>query len=310
MEQHTVETSATELNAVQECAILFPGYSSLRQGLAQSLHDNHREVQELFEEAAHITELNMSRLIFSAPESEMRYLPDAYLLLFLLHASAVAYCRTQNMTIVAVGGAGMGAYSALYTAHAYTFADGLYMLSKWGSAYNELLQSTNFKKIQVTGVTYKELQKLLIKQDSSEIAISEIITGSSCALSGMRSVVEAFEEKILSKKADVVITELPLEAGLYAPFASESVANFRQYLEKVEFQDTDIACFAPQENRDLILAPEIKEFVAEQPFLLQDHVQLLERYSKFDTIVIPFADDALLAQVTLRYPEKNIITLL
>lgn len=297
------------LENIQEAALLFPDYESLVSGAAKELHDRERVVQESFEEAAHITGLNVTRLLFNASESELHSLPDAYALLFLLQASVVEYIRSKNINVTHVGGYGLGAYGALYAARSYTFADGLYLVSKWASAYYQLLQEKNFKKISVSFVTLKELKKILSKLDNNMIMLSEKVSDDIFFISGTRSMVEAFEEALMPVHPESVIVELPLEGGLYADLAPESDLNFKQYLEKVEFHDAESICFSPHKNQDLTTGQQIKEFVIAQPFLLQDRMQLIERYAECQNIIVPFADKALIAQLIERYPEKNIIPL-
>jgi [acyl-carrier-protein] S-malonyltransferase len=303
------ETSRSALENIQEAALLFPDYESLRSGALKELYDQQRVVQEYFEEASHITGLNVTRLLFNASESELRSMPDAYALLFLLQASVVEYISSKNITITHVGGYGLGAYGALYGARAYTFADGLYLVSKWATAYYELLQEKNFKKISVSGVTLKELKKVLSSQDTHQVMLSEKFSETGFAVSGVRSVVEFCEEELLKLQEKCMIIELPLEGGLYADLAPEITLNFKLYLEKVEFKDSQTICFSPHKTEDLVTAQQIKDFIIEQPFLYQDRVQLIERYAACQTIIVPLADEALLAQLRARYPEKNIITL-
>lgn len=298
------------LETVQTVALLFPDYDSLRQGLAKDLYDQERVVQEYFEQAAHITTLNVTRLIFNASHTELRALPDSYSLLFLLQASAVEYLKSKNYSITAAGGCGLGVYGALYAAQAFTFPDGLYMLSKWATAYSALLQEKNFKKIEVTGMARTIIEKTIGKQAAGTIYLSEKLDTDRFVVSGIRSAVEGWEEEQLVKNPHISIVELPLEGGLYADLTPEINAAFKQYLEKVEFKDAQIPCFAPDRSYNLSTAFQIKEFISEQPCMFQDRVQLIERYADAETIVVPFADDDLLTQVKTRYPEKNIITLL
>jgi malonyl CoA-acyl carrier protein transacylase len=297
-----------KLENIKEAALLFPDYESLRSGIAKELYDRERVVQEYFEEAAHITNLNITRLMFNASESELRSLPDAYALLFLVHAAVGAYIRSKDITVTHVGGYGLGAYGALHSARAYTFADGLYLISKWATAYYELLQEKSFKKISVSNITLKDLKKVLSKHDNALVKLSETITDDMFVISGMRAAVETFEEQLLAAQADCTIVELPLEAGLHADLVPDSTLNFKQYLEKVEFKDAEVTCFSPHKSEDLVAAQQIKEFIIEQPFLYQDRVQLIERYAACENIIAPFADQALLEQLRARYPEKNIIT--
>lgn len=293
---------------IQEVALLLPDYESLYSGMAHALHDRERVVQEYFEEAAHITGLDITRLLFTASVSELRSLPEAYIVLFLVHAATDAYIRSKGITITQVGGYGLGVYGALHAARAYTFADGLYLVSKWAAAYAELLHEKNFKKISVSPIRLKALHKVLSTQDKHQVALSEKIADDVFLVSGVRSAVELCEEALLPTHPDVVIVELPLESGLYAPLDVEKSAVFGQYLEKVEFKDTEIPCFNPHTSGTLQTARQIKEFISKQPFLFQDRVQLIDQFADCPVLVAPFADKPLLEQLRARYPEKNIIT--
>ncbi len=296
---------ATELEAVQSAALLFPDYDALRIGLVQPLYESERAVQDYFEQAAHITTLNVTRLLFHGSETELRSLPEAYILLFLVQASIVEYLRTKNIVPTQVGGIGLGIYGALFAVQAYTFPDGLYMLSKWAAAYNDFLHEKNIKKIQLTNITEKEMHKSLKKYD--EVVASEKIAETIFKLVGPRSAVEAYEEELAKKYSDVVVQEVPTESGLYADIAPEAAAHYKQYLEKVEFADAQVPCFSPCQAEDLVSAQQIKDFMAHQPFAHQDQVQLLDRYEDVDTLIVPFADDALYERILARFPKKNII---
>ncbi len=302
-----MESELQTLETIKSCALLFPGYDSLRSGIAKELHDQHRTVQEYFEEAAHITTLNVTRLLFNASESELRSLPDAYALLFLVQASVVSYLRFKEIEITSVGGCGLGAHGALFACGAFNFPDGLYMSSKWATLYQDLLHEKNFKKVKVDGITLAKLKKLIAKHDTS-LAISEKITESEFVVAGARSIVEEVEDQLTLD--GIAHTELVLEGGLYADLAPDAYANFKIHLEKVTFNDPQVTCFRPDVSKDFKSAQEVKEFIAHQPFLFQDHAQLIERYAESEILVIPFADQELLEQVHTRYPEKNIITLL
>lgn len=293
---------------IQEVAVLLPNYESLCSGMAHALHDRERVVQEYFEEAAHITGLDITRLLFTASASELRSLPEAYIVLFLVHAATDAYIRSKGIAITHVGGYGLGAYGALHAARAYTFVDGLYLVSKWAAAYAELLHERNFKKISVSPISLQDLHQVLSTHDKHQVALSEKVSDDVFFVSGARSVVELCEEALLAARPDSVIIELPLESGLYAPLDAEKSAMFAQYLEKVEFKDAEIPCFNPHRSGALQTADQIKEFIIKQPFLFQDRVQLLEQFADCPVLVVPFADKPLLEQLRARYPEKNIIT--
>lgn len=280
---------------VTEVAVLFSDYQCLRQGLLKSLYDQERIVQDDFEQTSHITQQDMVRLAYNSSLSEVRALPDAYALLFLLQTTVTHLLRAQEITITHVGGVGMGAYAALYTARCYTFADGLYTVSKWAKLYEQFLQTHSFKKIEISGKLGK----------NKSLFISEQLTPDTCTVGGETQDIEAFQEK----HSDKVIRDYPLESGLYADVMPDERAQFQQILLKVEYADAQIPCFDAHVPGVLQTAAEIKDFVANQPFQMQNYVQLVEQYADCTTILMPCADESLYEYVKQRYPEKNIIIL-
>ncbi len=298
-----------QLEKESRVAFLFPDYEALVPGFAQHLYHHDRIVQEYVEEAAHISGLPVARFFYNSSISELHALPDCYQLLFVQQVSICAYLRSQGIAVIQVGGLGTGVYSALCAAGSFTFAEGLYMLSKWGVSYEQLLHEKNFKKILIVGIPEKNLTKILAGYDHAQIVLSEKFDTLHFAVSGLRLIVEEFQAAVIKQYASSNITEMPLESGLYANFMQETTAYYRQYLEKIEFKNPELPVYLPYPSKELSSA-QVKEIVACQETVYQDHMYLIDQFIGVDTIIMPGAGKNLSALVQTRYPEKKIITVI
>ncbi len=58
-------------------AMLFPGFGSQFVGMCKELYDEHRVIQEFFEQAASCIDINFVKLCFSSSEQELRQMRNA-----------------------------------------------------------------------------------------------------------------------------------------------------------------------------------------------------------------------------------------
>jgi [acyl-carrier-protein] S-malonyltransferase len=102
---------------------LFPGQGSQHVGMAKDLYENFRLVQELFEEASDAISLDLRKLCFDGPESDLTLTENTQPA--LLTASVAAFRVAQKefgFVPGAVAGHSLGEYSALVASDSLPFA--------------------------------------------------------------------------------------------------------------------------------------------------------------------------------------------
>ena len=96
---------------------VFPGQGSQHVGMAKDLHENFALVREIFEEASDAIHVNLRKLCFEGPESDLILTENTQPC--LLTASVAAFRvaeREFNFIPGAVAGHSLGEYSALVAA--------------------------------------------------------------------------------------------------------------------------------------------------------------------------------------------------
>src|SRR5581483_6858303 len=120
-------------------ALVFPGYGSQYVGMGKELYDEYRIVQEYFEEASSCANLNFVKLCFASSDVELSKLAHAYMSLFLIGSSIFALLKEQEIIPEVVAGYNNGEITALFAGGCFSLPDGLYLLNKFCSFYQETI---------------------------------------------------------------------------------------------------------------------------------------------------------------------------
>src|SRR5438132_11488028 len=149
-------------------ALLFPGYGSQFVGMGKELYDEYRVVQEYFEEAGHVLNNNFVKLCFASSDVELSELVNAYTSLFLVGACVYAVLKEHGIEPDVVAGYNNGESAALFAAGCFSLPDGLYLLNKFCSFYQEIVDGMEVDAMHVTGVTTTELEAICKKVSDDE----------------------------------------------------------------------------------------------------------------------------------------------
>ena len=83
----------------------------------------------------------MLNLCFASSDAELSKLANAYTSLFLIGASVYAVLKEHGIQPDIVAGYNNGESAALFAAGCFTFPDGLYLLNKFCSFYQEVVDA-------------------------------------------------------------------------------------------------------------------------------------------------------------------------
>ena len=283
-------------------AILFSDTGFQKTGWGKQLHDQERVIQEYFEQAEHILATSTTRLAFNATVSEMNALPESYALAYLLQASYAGYLKKHGVSIERFAGIGIGAYAAGYAAGAYTFADGLYLVSKWTTLYRDHLLENSLRKLSISGISHKKIKTVL----PSTVYFSEIIAPDVCTVAGKTAEIELLQQTLVEAYPHAQMVLLDVELGIYGGI-DEVCQVYKQYLEKVEFNDITAPLISSIDHVSaLTQAADLKAYFGDLPCSTQYVGAVLEQFADIDTLFLPYAGQPLLEWVQARYPDKRI----
>lgn len=295
-------------------AMLFPGFGSQFVGIGKELYDEHRIVQELFEQAASCLDINFVKLCFASSEAELRQMRNAYTAIFLVSSAIASLLKEKGIKPDVVAGFNQGEYAALLAAGGWTLPDGLYLLNKFSIFYQELLDSIEVAAVHVTGVHVSDVETICTKinrrsKDKVYVALYE--TDYQHSIAGNAAAVKKFCDMADSKGAEqkIIIQPQDLAIGLHSPLMNPVIDRYKMYLEKTDFHDLQV-CMLESLNGECI----------EQGVLTKERIikrinspviwpKVMEGLALYDIIIQIGPGNHLAAWAERMYPHKKVMAI-
>jgi len=292
-------------------AMLFPGYGSQFVGMGKALYDDSRIMQEHFEEASNCLDINFVKLCFASSEVEIAKMGNAYAATYLV-GSAIFRMLREDEGIVPdiVCGYNIGEFSALHASGGVNFVDGLYMINKYATFYEELLSGLDISVIKVTGVTSDTLKQLCEQHSTSDtfarIAVyvykqEHIVTGHSSVVEQVITAVEKYES--------ATTEPFGVEIGLHSSLMKPVVDYVKLYLEKVDFKDTEFPFLSTTEVHTVNSGQSLRAAILEHmssPILWNQSLEFLHDYDVFAEVG---PGSHLSEMVKKLYPDKMVVSI-
>jgi [acyl-carrier-protein] S-malonyltransferase len=289
-------------------ALLFPGYGSQFVGMGKDLYDEYRIVQEYFEEASSCLDTNFVKLCFASSDIELGKMAHAYTSLFLVGSSVYAILKEAGIEPDIVAGYNDGETTALFAASCFSLPDGLYLLNKFCSFYQEFMDQHDVDALSVSGIATAQLENMCVKASNEEhkvfVAIyngpmEHIVAGDRIALSALQDMIDGAGE------TDYVGAEV----GLHSVLMDKVVSLYKEYLEKVDFKDLKIPMISCIDGEEITQGIDTKErFIRHISFPLE-FTKLVRKLAAYDCIIVAAPSRSLIEKIKQQYPEKMIIAI-
>lgn len=294
-------------------ALLFPGYGSQFVGMGKELYDEYRIVQEYFEEASNCLDINFVKLCFASSDAEISKMSNAYTSLFLIESALAALLKEQGVQADCFVGYNNGEAAALCASGCFNFPDGLYLLSKFCSLYQDAVTAGDFDALHVQGVTSEVLERLC-SEASSESANEEvcialynddqdhIVTGNSRAISAVRDLV--------LNNVGTKVNYSGIEVGMHSAVIKQVTDQFKLYLEKVDFKDITIPFISSVDGSAITLGQDLKDYFIRSfnsPLFFTHIIDYLRNY---DYIIVVGPGEQLVRMLNKKYSEKKVLSVL
>lgn len=293
--------------------IIFPGYGQQYITMGKDLYDTDRLMQELFEQAAVVSNLNYVKLMFADSDAELAKIENAYGAIYLLECSLIAMLKEKGLCAEFVAGYGIGEYAAMYASGALSFEDGLYLLQKYASLMQQFSeQFQNYSVLHIPkGLSTQELQKLIDEDiaQGQRLYISafntdqdHFVVGTNAAIDYMMQVCEKMEIKKIKRYS--------YEAEFHSDIIAPVFDQLKMYFHKVVFKDLQTPLITNVDGAYITTgasaeAASLRRIV--EPVLWNE---VMEGFAGCDIILSVGPGDQLIKWAEKMYPDKKIMQVL
>ena len=308
--------------------LLFPGYGSQFVGMGKELYDEYRIVQEYFEEASHVLNNNFVKLCFASSDAELSKMANAYTSLFLIGSSAYAVLKECGIRPDAVAGYNNGETTALFAAGCFSLPDGLYLLNKFCSFYEEAVNEMDVDSIHIIGIASAQLEKActqvsndlsadvsfvasakeeaLAKEDEGKVFISMYNSPTDHIVAGNRDQLSHIQDMFADS---ATIKYIGAEIGMHSSLMNGVVDAFKGFLEKVDFKNLKIPLISCIDGNIVTLGADTKERFIRHINSPLDWSRAMRALVDYDCIIVAPPGDEVCEMIKIQYPDKLVVSI-
>jgi [acyl-carrier-protein] S-malonyltransferase len=209
-------------------AFCFPGQGSQAVGMGRAFHEASPAARAVFEEASDALGLDVAKLCFEGPESELQLTANTQPAVLTVSVAGARLLAERGLAAAMVGGHSLGEYSALVAAGALTFADAVAVVRRRGEFMQEAVPVGTGAMAAILGVELPVVEEICREAAQGDVLdVANINAPGQVVVAGHRVAVEravALAPSKGGKRSVMLPVSAPFHCRLMAP-AAERLAS-------------------------------------------------------------------------------------
>lgn len=243
-------------------AFLFPGQGSQYVGMAQDLFDNSVEAKEMIKTADEALGLNLSYILFSGPEDQLKQTEYTQPAIFLHSIVLANLIRTLNAD--ASAGHSLGEYSALVAAGSLQFYDAIKLVRARGIAMQKAGIQSKGTMAAIVGLDPNKVIECCYEASSFGLVQAAnfnapgqiVISGS---IDGVKKAME-----ICKTNGAKLVKELVVSGAFHSPLMETAKVDLLNVLNNTPIYDARFPVYANVTAKPVLKKDEITKLLVEQ----------------------------------------------
>ncbi len=216
-------------------AFVFPGQGAQFTGMGKDLYDNYPLAKELFEKANDILGFRITDIMFNGTDEELKQTKVTQPAVFL-HSVISALCLGDDFKPEMVAGHSLGEFSALVSAGAISFEDGLKLVYARAMAMQKACEAAPSTMAAIIGLPDEKVEEICaeVNKEGHVCVPANFNCPGQLVISGN---IEAINEACEKLKAAGAKRALPLKVGgaFHSPLMQPAKDELQVAIENTQF---------------------------------------------------------------------------
>lgn len=223
-------------------AFIFPGQGSQYVGMGKNIYKNFNTARHIFEEASDILNVDMKKLCFDGPDSEINLTANAQPAI-LTNSIAILNVIKEEFSISPdfVAGHSLGEYSALVSNNSIKFSDAVYTVKKRGDFMQDAVPVGVGAMAAILGLNSSIVDELCEQASNNQFIVEPANYNSpvQTVISGHKQAVEMAGEIAKDKGAKRVVP-LDVSAPFHSSLMKPAAEKLSDILNSINVQQGDV----------------------------------------------------------------------
>lgn len=215
-------------------AYIFPGQGAQFVGMGKDLYESHAEAKNLFEQANEILGFRITDIMFAGTDEELKETRVTQPAIFL-HSVILAKALGDRFNPLMVAGHSLGEFSALVSAGAMQFEDGLRLVAARANAMQKATEIQPSAMAAVLGLDDFTVEDICQRVDEVVVPANYNCPGQ-LVISGTVAGIDKACEMLLAAGAKRAI-KLNVGGAFHSPLMESARVELQAAIEATEFQE-------------------------------------------------------------------------